>query len=664
MASAPPGPAASVERAAALLATDLAAAEREARAVLAATPRDPSAALILASARRRGGDAAGALTILNPLARAFPNAALTQFELGMALAATGDSGKAEAALVEATRLNRDNPEAWRALGDLRFARGDARGAEAAFAQQRRSLVREPYLQSAAEALCAGRTDEAEALLQRHLSAQPDDAPALVMLGQVRLGQGHYGDAEVLLGRALELAPGALDARFAYASALFHQQKGPEALPHLEPLLAADPESAAYRNLAAAVLALVGDFDRALALYEGMLGAYERQPLIWLNYGAALRTVGRADAAAAALRRAIALDPALTEAYLGLANLKVAAFTDAEVAEMRRAVGQGGLRAEDAPQLHFALGKALEDAGDYAASFEHYAEGARLRRAATRYDADVFTEYVERCRALFTAEFFAARDGFGAVADDPIFIVGLPRSGSTLIEQILASHSAVEGTMELPDIVFAVRRLGWMGGAAQRSSYPETVAALNAAGAAALGQGYLDATRIHRRLGRRRFIDKMPNNFHHLGLIQLMLPNAVVIDARRHPLATCFSAFKQHFAQGQTFTYDLGELGRYYRDYVALMEHVDAVLPGRVHRVIYEDIVENTEAEVRRLLAHCGLEFEPACLAFYENDRAVRTVSSEQVRRPIFRDGLDQWRRYEPWLGPLKDALGPALTAWR
>ena len=655
-------PTSPLDRAAALLASDPARAEREARALAAAAPRDPRPALILASALRRQGDAAGALAILRPLARAFPNAAMTQYELGAALAAADDASGAEAALGRATALNRDNAEAWRALGQVRFAAGDARGAEAAFAQHRRAVVRDPRLKPAAEVICAGRLAEAEAMLRRLLAARPNDAAALQMLGEALIAQGVYEDAATLLTRALELSPANDGARFSLATALFQQQKAPEALPHLERLLAADPADAAYRNLMAATLAQVGEFDRALGLYEGLLGTLDRQPSLWLNYGHTLRTVGRADEAVAAFRRCIALDPALGEAYLGLANLKVAVFTGAEVAAMRQVAARPDLRGDDRAALGFALGKALEDAGEYEASFGCYAAGAAARRAQTPYDADAFTAQTRRAEALFTAEFFAARDGFGADAPDPIFIVGLPRSGSTLIEQILASHSAVEGTMELSDIGFLAKAFGWSD--PRPPGYPTALADLGREGAAEFGQRYLAATRIHRKLGRPLFIDKMPNNFQHLGLIQLILPRAKIIDARRHPLGACFSGFKQHFAQGQAFSYDLADLGRYYRDYASLMAHFDAVLPGRVHRVIYEDVVEDTEGEVRRLLDYCGLDFEPACLRFYENDRAVRTVSSEQVRRPIFRDGLDQWRRFEPWLGPLKDALGPALEGWR
>jgi predicted Zn-dependent protease len=648
-----------IDRAAALLATDPASAEHAARAALARSPRDPRASLILASALRRRGDARGALTILRPLAAAYPKAALTQYEFGVALTLTGDSASGIAALRRATALNRDHADGWRALGEALFAEADNAGAEAAFAQHRRVRVRDPRLKPAAEAQFAGRLAEAEQSLRHALMAQPDDPPALQLLAEILARGAHYAEAEALLARCLRLSPGLDGARFAYADALFHQQKGAAAAAELERLIAADPANPAYGNLMAACLELLGDFDRALAIYEGLLGANGKQPLLWLNYGHVLRTVGRREDAAAAYRRAIALGPGLGEAYLGLANLQTP-LTAGEAAAMAREVERPELTRRDRAYLSFALGRALE-AGDAAAAFASYARGAALRRAETPYDAHDFTAYVEKCISVFSAEFLADRRDFGAEADDPIFIVGLHRSGSTLIEQILASHSEVEGTMELPDVGLIARDLGW---ASPGADYPASLAGLSREAAAALARRFIDATRAQRRLGRRFFVDKMPNNFQHLGLIQLMLPRARIIDARRHPLGACVSAFKQHFPDAQAFTYDLGDLGRYYRDYVALMDHFDAVLPGRVHRVIYEDMVEDTEGEVRRLLAHCGLGFESACLAFYDNDRAVRTVSSEQVRRPIYREGLDQWRRFEPWLGPLKDALGPALEGWR
>jgi len=306
---------------------------------------------------------------------------------------------------------------------------------------------------------------------------------------------------------------------------------------------------------------------------------------------------------------------------------------------------------------------MEDTGNHAAAFANYAEGNRLRRATLAYDADETSALVRRAQALFTPDFFAARRGSGVPAPDPIFVVGLPRSGSTLVEQILASHPAVEGTMELPDLLGLVRELSGRTRRSQPSKYPDALAELGPEALRTLGERYLAQTRIQRKSDRPFFIDKMPNNWAHVGLIHLILPNARIVDTRRHPLSCCFSAFKQHFARGQGFTYSLEDVGRYYRDYAALMAHFDSVLPGRVHRVIYEHMVADTETEIRRLLAHCGLEYDERCLHFYENDRAVRTASSEQVRSPIFRDAVDHWRHYEPWLGPLRQALGPALDGY-
>jgi hypothetical protein len=310
-----------------------------------------------------------------------------------------------------------------------------------------------------------------------------------------------------------------------------------------------------------------------------------------------------------------------------------------------------------------MGKALEDAGAYAESFEHYAQGNRIRRAGIMYSPDELTALVRRSRALFTREFFAQRRGYGDPSPAPIFILGLPRAGSTLLEQILASHSQVEGTMELPDIAALAKSLAPVADTAAAANYPEILSTLSVQECRALGAEYLSRTRIQRKTAAPFFIDKMPNNFVHIGLIELALPNARIIDARRHPLGCCFSGFKQHFARGQHFTYSQEDIGRYYRDYVELMAHFDAALPGRIHRVIYETLIEDTEAEVRRLLTYCRLPFEAQCLRFYENERAVRTASSQQVRKPIFRDGVDHWRHYEPWLGPLKAALGPVLEAY-
>lgn len=662
-ASAPPvSLAAAVERASASLATDAAQAARLAESILAHAPNDPRALLILASARRRTGDPAGAHALLAPLAQAFPRAALTQYELGLVLIELGQEEPGVAALRRAVALNRELPEAWRALGERLFAAGDLAGAERAFAEHARASVRSPELRPAAEALFDGRDVEAERLLREHIARHPDDAAACQMLGELFARRGRYDDAEILLAHALQIRPDDDGARFAYAEALFRQQKAAEAIPHVRRLLATAPSDPVYRNLLAACFGLIGEEAEEVGLYEDLLADYPRQPKIWLNYGHALRTLGRRDDSVAAYKRCIALAPGLGDAYWSLANLKVAAFEPGEVAAMRGQLARTDLPDLDRLHMNYAMGKALEDQGEVAEAFRHYAAGAAIRRAQGDYDPEETTALMRRSISLFSPDFFAARAGAGADTSGatPIFVVGLPRSGSTLVEQILASHSAVEGTMELPDIGHLARDLD-----RPDARYPLGLADLGIGALTALGEAYLDSTKVHRKLGRPFFVDKMPNNFQHLGLIALALPGARIIDVRRHPLGCGFSAFKQHFAQGQAFSYDLNDLGRYYSDYVELMRHMERVLPpGRICRVIYEDLVADTDTEVRRLLDYCGLDFEAACLAFHRNDRAVRTVSSEQVRQPIYRDGVDQWRRFEAELDPLKVALGSLMTEWR
>jgi tetratricopeptide (TPR) repeat protein len=516
---------------------------------------------------------------------------------------------------------------------------------------------------AATALIANDLPVAERILKPYLNRHPTHVAAIRMLAEVAARLGRNEDAEALLARCLELAPGFTEARYNHATVLYRLTRAEEALAALEPLLAANSRHAGYRNLKAAVLGRLGDYAGAIALYEGVLAEHPNQPKGWMSLGHSYKTIGRQADSVAAYRKTLELAPQFGEAWWSLANLKTVKFSDDDIAAMRLQLARVDITDEDRFHLHYALGKALEDAGQPAASFEQYAAGATLRRAGIDYEAEHTAAHARRSMAVFTAEFFAERQGWGCPAPDPIFIVGLPRAGSTLIEQILASHSLVEGTMELPDIIAIARRLGGRHRRESDGSYPEMVAGLTADEARALGEEYLERTRVQRKTDRPFFIDKMPNNFAHVGLIRLILPNAKIIDARRHPLGCCFSAFKQHFARGQGFSYDLTDLGRYYADYVALMAHFDAVLPGAVHRTLYERMIADPEGQVRSLLSYGGLEFEPGVMKFHENDRAVRTASSEQVRRPIFTDGLDQWRAFEPFLGPLKTALGPALEAW-
>jgi len=583
--------------------------------------------------------------------------------MNAAASVTGRTDDAVATLRRRVAADPARPQAWRELADRLDAAGDRDGAAAAYLDHVRHAIHDPTLMAAAAALHANDIPNAEARLRAQLRLAPTDVVAIRMLAEIALRLDRAEDAERLLARCLELAPGFREARHHYAITLHRLNKPAETLAEIDRLLASDPRDPACRNLKAAVLCRTGDYEPAIALYDSLLAEHPEHAQVWLSQGHALKTAGRTERAIAAYRRCIAIDPDFGEAYWSLANLKTFRFDDAELAAMKHALARTDLPTEHRLHLEFALGKALEDRADHAASFAHYASGNALRLARSPYSADDTSARLARVRETYTREFFAMREGAGFDAPDPIFIVGLPRAGSTLIEQILASHPLVEGTMELPEIIALTRSL--REGATSRGpgAYHETLARMNRDELRALGEQYLERTRVHRKLGRAFFIDKMPNNFAHVGLIHLALPNAKIIDARRHPLACCFSGFRQHFARGQNFSYSLEDLGRYYRDYVELMAHFDAALPGRVHRVIYETLVDDTENEVRRLLEYCELPFDDACLRFFDNERPVRTASSEQVRQPIYRDGVDQWRRFEPWLDPLKNALGPALANW-
>ena len=638
-------------------------AAEQAREILDVVPNHPAATLLLAMACRRTNEATEAVRLLEPLAASQPRWAAAQRELGLALGDAGRGDEAVVALHAAVRLQPTMADAWRALGDHLYAMGDTEGADQAYANHIRNSTRDPRLMEPALALAEGRIAVAEPLLRNHLKQFPTDVAAIRMLAEIASRIGRYTDAENLLTRCLELAPGFKAARHNYAVVLHRNNKPVEALAQIDQLLAAEPRSPSFRNLKATVLARVGEYDEAIGLYQQLLREYPLQAKVWMSHGHALKTAGRQDDSIAAYRKSIELEPRLGEAYWSLANLKTFRFSEADVAAMRTQLERSDLTPEDRFHFRFSLGKAAEDAKDYAESFHHYAEGNRLRKEVVPYDSNTVAENVRRSRALFTPEFFAAHRGVGCAAADPIFVVGLPRSGSTLVEQILSSHSAIEGTMELPDIVGIVKELSGRNRRSEVSKYPEVLESMDPDALRELGERYLQQTRIQRKTDAPLFIDKLPNNWAHVGLIQLMLPNAKIIDTRRHPLSCCFSNFKQHFARGQNFSYSLDDIGRYYADYVTLMAHYDAVLPGRVHRVIYERMVDDTETEVRRLLEYCGLPFEDACLRFYENDRAVRTASSEQVRQPIFRDAVDHWRHYEPWLDPLTAALGPALDAY-
>lgn len=516
-----------------------------------------------------------------------------------------------------------------------------------------SATRDPRLVTAALALHQNRLADSEPLLRAHLRDDPFDFVAIRMMAELAARIGRTQDAETLLRRALALAPGFGAARANLATLLYRTNRPIEALAELDALERDDDEG--NPNLRAAALNRLGEFDEAIAIYEDVLARQPNQPAVWMSYGHVLKTIGRLSDGIAAYRRATELRPAFGEAWWSLANLKTVRLDADDIAAMRAQLEIATLDVEDRFHLEFALGKAWEDAGDAARAFAAYDAANTRRRAILPYSAARTTKMVDRAIGLFTPAFFAARAGQGCAAPDPIFIIGMPRAGSTLVEQILASHSQVEAITELPDIPMLWTRLG--------NDPHATLATMDAAALNALGAEYLARVAPQRHTDRPYFIDKLPNNWAHVGFIKTILPNAKIIDARRHPLSCGFSNFKQHFARGQAFSYDLADIGHYYADYVRLLAHFDAVLSGQVHRVIYERMVADSETEIRALLAAVGLPFETACLRFHETERAVRTPSSEQVRSPIFTSGTENWQAFAPWLGPLEAALVEVLTAY-
>jgi tetratricopeptide (TPR) repeat protein len=513
------------------------------------------------------------------------------------------------------------------------------------------------------AVADGEIYAAEQIVRQYLLMHGNHIEGMRLLAQIGMKLDVVDDAELLLENVLVLAPDYHAARYEYAVALLARHKHVRAREEMEKLLKTDPNNRAYRTTHATVCTGFGDYSQALPLYREILAETPDDPELNLSIAHALKTLGQTQEAIESYRAAAAVRPHYGEAYWSLANLKTYRFTDVEIDRMRAAEASEHIRAVDRYHLCFALGKALEDRGEYAESFAFYERGNLLKKTECRYQPELLERNARLQASLCTREFFAARQGVGCPARSPIFIVGLPRSGSTLIEQILASHSLVEGTMELADIPRLVQELRGPERTDSAPRYPGMLAELAAEDFRRMGEKYLDDTRVYRKgkpHGVPFFIDKMPNNFRHLGLIHLILPNAKIIDARREPRACCFSNYKQLFASGQQFTYSIDDIARYYRMYVELMAHFDDVIPGRMLRIQHEDVVEDLETNVRRILEYCELEFEPGCVEFHRTERTVHSASSEQVRRPIYREGVDQWRHYEPWLGPLKGALGPLI----
>ncbi|MFZ5794750.1 MAG: tetratricopeptide repeat-containing sulfotransferase family protein [Sphingomonas sp.] len=648
-----PGPSPELREARRLLGVDPVAAVEYARRAVAVEPQSFETRFLLGAALRRSGEISAACAVLAPLATVRPAAWGLHYEYGTALAALGRSDLAIAALERATSANPQSSLAWHALGDQLALRNRTDAAVAAQMRVVPGYVGDAALAEVASALFTREDPRARAALWTRFGVDLNDVAAVRLLADIGMRLGHFAAVEPLLAAAVATAPAFAPARFSLALTLHRLERGAEALTAIEPVVEAYPGSAMVVGLQAAIHMQLGNVAQAIDAYEGVVRTSPEDSEMWHAYGHALRAIGRQSDAVAAYRRAIAIAPGSGEAWWSLANLKTVRFDAEDIARMQALPEAASVNPGDRAYLDFALGKALEDERRYAEAFDHYARGNAARKRLEPHDAAAHRCFVTQSIAAFDTSLFARAAGAGCDAIGPIFVVGMPRSGSTLVEQILASHSQVEGASELPTLTALARDL-----AVANPGYPASLSQVPPETFAELGRAYLKQTEVYRSGDRPLFVDKFPGNFLHGGLIHLMLPNARIIDVRRDPVACCFSIFKQAFARGQAYSYDLEDLAHYYRDYVALMAHFEAVLPGRVHRIVYEDLVDDAESEIRRLLDHCGLAFEPHCLRFFETGRNVRTPSSEQVRRPIFRDALDQWRGFEPWLGPLIETLGP------
>jgi tetratricopeptide (TPR) repeat protein len=604
-----------------------------------------------------------ALTTLQTLELHHPGFSRLYEERGHCFVFRKQAAPAIDAFLRAVNINYALAASWRMLEGLYRMTGQPENADMAGSHVATLKKLPQEIVAATGLFLDGELDVAEPMIRTYLLTHGDHIEGMRLLARIGVSRHVLDDPEVLLAAVLERAPDYRTARREYAEVLLSLHKYPEARRELERLLKEDPDNRLFKTLYATSCVGLGEHERAIGLYRQLLRNIPEDADLHLSIAHAQKTLGLRQEAIESYRKACACRPTFGDAYWSLANLKTYRFTDQELTQLRSAESAPSIGAVDRYHLCFALGKALEDQGDYAQSFHFYELGNGLKRSESKYRAEIIENNTRQQIETFTAEFIARHAGCGAPNPDPIFIVGLPRSGSTLLEQILASHSRVEGTQELANIQQIVGRLRGRDPDLDNPLYPRIVTELTTEDFRKLGEQYLAETQVYRS-GKPFFIDKMPNNFRHVGLIHLMLPNARIIDARREPMACCFSNLKQLFANGQEFTYSIDDIARYYRTYLELMRHWDRVLPGRVLRVQHEDVVDDLEGNVRRLLDFCGLEFEPQCIDFHKTERSVRTASSEQVRRPIYREGLDQWRNFELRLDPLKSALGDALTAYR
>ena len=629
--------------------------------LLASDPENTDALYMSAVCCRYSGRFPEALDYLEKLKASAPEHGRAHQEEGHTYRDMGNPQKALIAYVRACQFNPALVASWRGQLDI-LQTTHPRRAEGVRKQLQYLSKLPPPLVAVIDLIAQNRLLKAESLCREFLQKVPHHVEGMRLLADIGLRLGVLDDAEFLLTSALRFEPDNVAARMDLVRTLRKRQKFESAYEQARALHDTAPDNPQFKSMLAVESMQTGDYDTAIALFDEVLKKVPGDPVTLTSKGHAHKTSGRYDDAVAAYHAAIASQPQHGESWYALSNLKVYEFDAGEIEAMQQQVANSNLSHIDRIHLCFALGKAYEDKQAFDRSFDYYQRGNALKKVQARYDAERMSADLAMQREVCDASLFERRAGDGFDAPDPIFIVGLPRAGSTLLEQILSSHSMVDGTLELPNILSLSQRLRRRGRDSGGTQYPGILADLPASELREFGEEFIRDTRIHRQ-DAPFFIDKMPNNFRHIGLIHLILPNATIIDARRHPMACCFSGYKQLFAEGQEFTYDLEDLGRYYRDYVDLMDHWDAALPGKVLRVQYEDVVADLESQVARLLEHCGLPFEEACIEFHRTRRSVRTPSSEQVRQPIYQSGLEQWRNYEAHLDPLKITLGPVLDRY-
>ena len=646
-----------------LKSRDYAGALRAAEALAVKVPENRDVLYLIAVSRRFLGNIPEALAALERLEQLHPNFSRLYQERGHCYVALRDAPQAIDAFLKAVNINPALPASWGLLEGLYRMTAQPENARTAAAHVATLKDLPPEILTATGLFSDGDWLPAENMVRAYLLKHGNHVEGMRLLARIGIERGVLDDAEILLEAVLALAPDYRAARYDYARVLLERHKYLRTREELEKLLKLEPGNRTYLTQYATAIVGLGEHEKAVGIYRELLVDSPQAADLHLSIAHSLKTLGKRQESIEAYRAAAAARPNFGDAYWSLANLKTYRFSEGEIASMRAEESSSGTPLVDRYHLCFALGKALEDQGRFEESFRYYERGNAFKRSESRYRPEIIEQNTRLQIEICRAELFSRHEGAGAQNPDPIFIVGLPRAGSTLLEQILASHSRVEGTQELSDIPRLVLDLQGRDPDLEHPRYPGVLAGSSREELRRLGEKYLGDTRVY-RTDKPYFIDKMPNNFRHIGLIHLILPNARIIDARREPMACCFSNLKQLFASGQEFTYSITDIARYYRTYLELMRHWEMVLPGRVLRVQHEEVVDDLEGNVRRILDFCGLDFEPGCVEFHKTERSIRTASSEQVRQPIFREGLDQWKNYEPWLEPLKHALGDALLGYR